>query len=203
MLQVISHLRQALAQPTRPRWGKMAPELSYGRQRGPARDSARRAAVLVALFESAGEWRLALTVRHAGLSRHQGQISLPGGLIEPNEASSAAAVREFTEELGPADIELIGQLDPCFVYVSDTLATPWIGVMSGPHNWQPNPREVERVIEMPLTLLTDPAARHAVTVRRGPMQFNAPGFMIDNDHVWGATAVMLEQFANVLKDGPI
>jgi 8-oxo-dGTP pyrophosphatase MutT (NUDIX family) len=199
MLEVIDHLQQALARPIRPRWGKMAPELSYGRQRGPARNSARRAAVLIALFQHDGEWSLPLTVRHTGLSRHQGQISLPGGLIEPSEASAAAAVREFAEELGPADIELIGQLDPCFVYVSDTLADPWIGVMSSPKDWQPSAREVERVIEMPLAVLTDCAARRAVTIRRGPLEFNAPGFMVGQDHVWGATAVMLEQLANLIR----
>jgi 8-oxo-dGTP pyrophosphatase MutT (NUDIX family) len=198
MLDVIDRLKQALSRQPRTHWGTMAPELSYGRQHGPARTASRRAAVLVALFRHNDTWGFPLTVRHLGLSRHQGQISLPGGLIEPGETSAAAAVREFTEELGPAEIELLGPLDPCYVYVSDTLATPWVGTIRGTKSWQPNPREVERVIEMPLGLLTDRAARGVITIRRGPLEFVAPSFVIGNDHVWGATAVILEQLSNYL-----
>jgi 8-oxo-dGTP pyrophosphatase MutT (NUDIX family) len=154
--------------------------------------------VLIALFERDGAWWLPLTVRHAGMSRHQGQISLPGGLIEPGEASEIAAVREFGEELGPTPIEILGSLNDCYVYVSDTVATPWVGVIQRVDEWQPNPREVERVIEFPIELLSDLTSRDAITIRRGPLQFEAPGFAIGEDHVWGATAVMLEQLSRLI-----
>lgn len=199
MQNLIENLRHSLAERPRPRWGSMGPELSYGRHRGPARATTRRAAVLLALFEQAGQWWLPLTVRHLNMSRHQGQISLPGGLIEPGEGSDDAAVREFIEELGPSRVEMLDQLEACYVYVSDTLVTPWVGVIARPQAWQPNPREVERVIELPVAALTDPAARRVVTLQRGPLQFTAPGFAIGDDHVWGATAVILEQLSNLLR----
>jgi len=195
----IDNLRQALAQRPLPRWSRMGPELGYGRHRGPARSTTRQAAVLIALFHREDEWRLPLTVRPAGMSRHQGQISLPGGLIEPNEDSEAAALREFGEELGPASVEIVGALEECYVYVSDTVVIPWVGVIQRHRAWQPNPREVERVIEMPLKLLEDPAAQSISIVQRGPLQFKSPGYDVGTDHVWGATAVILEQFSNLLR----
>lgn len=199
MQNLIENLRHSLVERPLPRWGAMGPELSYGRHRGPAREATRRAAVLLAMYEFDGQWWLPLTVRHSDMSRHQGQISLPGGLIEPGEGSDDAAVREFIEELGPSRVEMLGRLEACYVYVSDTLVTPWVGTIARPQAWQPNPREVERVIEMPLALLTDTAARRVAPLERGPLQFTAPGFAIGGDHVWGATAVILEQLSNLLR----
>lgn len=214
MQELIDRLRLRLAQPdmgqvigtlvfSKARRGStMGPQLSYGRHRGPARDTTRRAAVLLAMYEHDGHWWFPLTVRHSGMTRHQGQISLPGGLIEPGEKGCAAAVREFNEELGPARIEILDHLEACYVYVSDTFVTPWIGVIAKPREWQPNPREVERVIEVPLVLLTDPTARRVATLRRGPLHFTAPGYAIGDDHVWGATAVILEQLSMLLPQLP-
>lgn len=201
MPDLIDQLRGVLANRPLPRWGRMGPELGYGRHRGPARTESRRAAVLIALFERDGWWRLPLTMRHAGMSRHQGQISLPGGLIEPGETGEAAAVREFGEELGPTSIEILGALDDCYVYVSDTVATPWVGVIERLDVWQPNPREVERVIEVPVDSLNAPEVRNAITIQRGPLRFDAPSFAIGEDRVWGATAVMLDQLAKLISLG--
>jgi 8-oxo-dGTP pyrophosphatase MutT (NUDIX family) len=199
MSDLINNLRTALANRPLPLARCMVPELSYGRHHGPARRESRRASVLLALFDRADQWWLPLTLRHPGMSRHQGQISLPGGLIDPGETSEAAAVREFTEELGGSmSIEVLGRLDNCYVYVSDTLVTPWIARLESSHCWLPNPCEVERVIEMPVALLNDPAARRVTTVCRGPLKFKTPGYAVGEDHVWGATAVMLEQFAALI-----
>lgn len=199
MSDLIDNLRNSLASLPLPRASCMVPELSYGRHHGPARRESRRAAVLLALFHRDGQWWLPLTVRHPGMSRHQGQISLPGGLIDPGESSEAAAVREFTEELGdPKIIQTLGRLDDCYVYVSDTLVTPWVARLEILHDWRPNPCEVDRVIEMPVALLNDPSARRVRAICRGPLIFKAPGYAVGEDHVWGATAVMLEQFAALI-----
>ena len=76
------------------------PQASYGRHFGPAPASARPAAVLVLLYPDAGAWHLPLTLRPMYLADHAGQISLPGGAVEPGESSELAAVRELDEELG-------------------------------------------------------------------------------------------------------
>ena len=89
---------------TRPRASRdgrrFAPELSYGRHFGPAPSTARPAAVIALLVRRAGRWHIPLTVRQAALGRHGGQISLPGGAVEPGESTAQAAERELAEELG-------------------------------------------------------------------------------------------------------
>ena len=100
-------LRDRLAEPLPGRCAqaRFEPELAYGRHSGPAPSSARQAAVVVLLYEHAGEWTTPLTVRPAHLTNHAGQVSLPGGLVEPGETTAAAALRELEEELGVATSE--------------------------------------------------------------------------------------------------
>src|SRR5262245_7061230 len=91
-LELPSLLAHELTLPAQPQWSReFAPELSYGRHAGPARSDARGAAVAVALSWDGAEWSLPLTVRSAELSRHGGQISFPGGLIEAGETPPVAA----------------------------------------------------------------------------------------------------------------
>src|SRR5262245_9119768 len=84
---------------------RMAPQLSYGRHAGPAPYTARAAAVMLLLFrrDHTRRWLLPLTERPATLAHHGGQISLPGGSLDPGELSDAAARRELDEELGVND----------------------------------------------------------------------------------------------------
>src|SRR5436190_4149358 len=79
---------------------RMSPELSYGRHAGPAPHTARHAAVVLLLFRRDGKWHLPLTERPDTLTRHAGQISLPGGVVDTGESSTEAALRELNEELG-------------------------------------------------------------------------------------------------------
>src|SRR5476651_2102077 len=90
-------LAEALAQrnAARHEGRRFAPGLSYGRHFGPAPITARRAAVMVLLFRRGGCWHIPLTQRPSTLLRHGGQISLPGGTIEPGESSAEAAAREL------------------------------------------------------------------------------------------------------------
>src|SRR5262245_5387182 len=95
----------------------MAPELSYGRHRGPAPYTARAAAVVLLLFRRGGRWHIPLTERPATLAHHAGQISLPGGAVDAGESSNDAAIRELNEELGYDEpIEVLGRLSDCYVF---------------------------------------------------------------------------------------
>jgi len=177
----------------------LAPELSYGRNFGPPPPSARPAAVVVLLFCRDGRWYIPLTIRHAALGRHGGQISLPGGAVDPGESVADAARRELAEELGVfRSVDLLGQLGECYVYVSDFRVTPCIAVVRGAPRWQPHDREVERVVEMPLDTLLDPSCRGTMSIERGPLVFRAPCLRLGQDCVWGATSIMLAEFAGVL-----
>jgi 8-oxo-dGTP pyrophosphatase MutT (NUDIX family) len=178
------------------------PELAYGRHRGPAPASARRAAVLLALWRETDEWFLTLTLRRNDLSRHRGQVSFPGGYVDPGETSSAAAVREFHEETGcDQPPQLLGSLPECYVYVSNTVVTPWVGLLPGPPQWYPNPAEVERIIIVPLAALVADGHVHTHAVKRGALEFTAACYRLGETDVWGATAIILDTFIAIAVSG--
>ncbi|MEM6364537.1 MAG: CoA pyrophosphatase [Planctomycetota bacterium] len=143
----------------RPETG-FSPRLCYGRHRGPARIGCRLAAVIVAIYpqRESGRWCLTLTRRPTTLSHHGGQVCLPGGRIEPDETSLDAALREYREELG-VELQIqqvIGQLNPIYVFASDNRVETWVVVAQTPSQvWQPDPVEVDQVIEMPVSVLTN------------------------------------------------
>ena len=120
---------------------------------------ARAAAVLLLLYPHHSQWWLPLTLRPAHLAAHAGQVSLPGGAVEPGETAAAAAIREFHEELGDdgQPIDLLGTLSPLYVQASNYLVTPWVGVAPSRPVFVPNPAEVEALLEVPLLHLLDPA----------------------------------------------
>lgn len=195
-------LAQALA--ARPRWAaarrRMSPELSYGRHAGPPPADARQAAVVVLLFRRGDDWRLPLTERPATLSRHGGQISLPGGVVEPGESSSDAALRELAEELGIVGrVKLLGRLPECYVFASNFVVTPWVAATAFEPTWQPHDDEVCRVVELPLAALFDSASYDHQVIERGPLLFHAPCVRIEQACIWGATGIILEELTNVVQ----
>jgi hypothetical protein len=156
--------------------------------------------VIALVFRRDGRWCIPLTVRHAALGKHGGQISLPGGSVDPGESAAEAARRELAEELGISrSIELIGQLSECYVYVSDFRVTPWLAVTRDEPIWQPLDCEVERVVEMPLATLLDQNCRGTTTIERGPLVFRAPCIQLGDDCIWGATSIILGELAGVLR----
>lgn len=179
---------------------RFAPELSYGRHFGPAPETARRAAVIVLLFRRGGHWHVPLTQRPNTLLRHGGQISLPGGTVEPDESSADAAVRELVEELGAnLQCDVIGPMHDCYVYVSDFLVTPWLAATREEMQWRQCAGEVERVVELPLDVLLNPNSTGSMTIERGPLMFRAPCIRLGEDCIWGATAIILDELANLLR----
>ena len=125
---------------------------------------------------------------------------LPGGLIETDETVAQTALREFEEELGSASAELkvIGQLTPVYVFVSGFEVTPLVAVSSGGLVFHPNPHEVAAVVELPVAELSDPARRGQHVIERRGLRFTVPHFAIAGQHVWGATSLILAEFVAVL-----
>jgi 8-oxo-dGTP pyrophosphatase MutT (NUDIX family) len=179
---------------------EFAPELSFGRHFGPAPSTARDAAVLLLLFRHEGRWRLPLIERPSTLAHHAGQFSLPGGSVEPGESSAAAARRELAEELGvETECEMIGKLSSVYVFASDFLITPWVASTADEMNWRPEASEVERVVELPLDVLFDPHSVGRMTIDRGPLTLRAPYYCYEDVCIWGATAIILAEFAALLR----
>ncbi|MEX0936474.1 MAG: CoA pyrophosphatase [Pirellulales bacterium] len=178
---------------------RFAPELSYGRQFGPAPRDARPAAVLILLYPHQ-EIVLPLTLRPPHLPQHAGQICLPGGLVEPDETSQQAALRELDEELGVRDgLQIIGRLSELYVFVSGFRVTPWLAVREDQPTMIPNPDEVSQVIEVPLAALADPNCHQRMLVEFGRMRFYAPCFAWREFRIWGATSMILGELIGVIE----
>ena len=197
---------------------RFVPELSYGRHRGPVGLSSRIAAVAVTLYRCPRDgWVIPLTRRPQNLQHHGGQVCLPGGRVEPGESMSEAAFREFREELGVNAnvLQRCGELSPLYVYASNNFVHPVVAVIDRPDPWKPDPVEVDQVIALPVAHLTESrfagltgaVSQNQWVKRRGVMtdagevdqlRFSAPAFDYQGHLIWGATALILDQLAQIL-----
>ena len=158
--------------------------------------------VVVLLYPHAGALWLVLTLRAENLAAHAGQISFPGGLREPEDASFAAtALREMKEELGldPATVELLGELSPLEIPVSGYRIHPWVAYAPLEPVFQPDPREVAALLTVPLAHLLDPANTGLETrILRG-VEVTVPFYRVGAHQIWGATAMVLSEFLTLLR----
>ena len=163
---------------------------------------ARAAAVLVLLYPHQGCWYLPLTLRPSHLPDHAGQVSLPGGAIEPGETSREAAIREFHEELGAADqpIDLLGRLSPLFVATSNFGVEPWVGAAASRPQLVPNPAEVDALLEIPLAHLLDPASFGTHERQHEGRSYAAPHFVWQTHRIWGATCMILGELVTLVEE---
>jgi len=167
--------------------------------------AARPAAVLILFYPREGAWHLPLTLRPAHLEDHAGQVSLPGGSIEPGETSREAAIREFHEELGAEGhaLEPLGTLSTIYVQASRFRIMPWVAVARARPDFHPNPAEVEQLLEVPLLHLLDPANHRSHQRRHEGRTFTAPHFQWQSHQIWGATCLMLGELVMVLEGIPV
>lgn len=168
---------------------------------GPPDQKLTPAAVLVPLVDRADELTVLLTQRTEHLRDHAGQVSFPGGRVEPNDPShEAAALREAEEEVGlPSDrVDLIGRLDR---YVTRTgfEVVPVIGIVNPPFPIRPDPFEVAEVFEVPLRFLADPKnhQKHSRYYKGARRSFYAMPY--NGYYIWGATAGMLVNLSQALE----
>jgi 8-oxo-dGTP pyrophosphatase MutT (NUDIX family) len=162
----------------------------------------RPAAVLVPVVTRPGGATVLFTQRTAHLNDHAGQVSFPGGRIEPDDADAeAAAVRETEEEVGiqPDRIEIIGRLAEYNTGTGFTV-TPIVGIVHPPFDVRPDPFEVADVFEVPLDKLSD-LGNYSFHMRvRGGRLRRFYQIEHDNRIIWGATAGMLRNLARVLTE---
>src|SRR3954470_9042533 len=155
---------------------------------------ARPAAVLVALFEEDGETRVILTRRSAHLRTHTGEVSFPGGRIDPGEEAVAAALREAAEEVGlePAAVQIVGQLGGLMTVGRPSVITPFVGVMGDRPELHPNPAEVEFAFDVALADLAADGVHHQEIWSHPRLREHVVHFFdLPHDIVWGATARLL------------
>lgn len=131
--------------------------------------------------------------------KHRGQIGFPGGKREESDADLASsAVREAEEEVGVdrQAVHLVRDLTPLYIPVSNFLVHPFLALTVERPDFRPQPDEVAEILEVPLRDLIGPdKVRHAdIRLHGGPTLMNVPGFHIHGYVLWGATAMILNEF---------
>jgi 8-oxo-dGTP pyrophosphatase MutT (NUDIX family) len=169
---------------------------------GAARGDPRTdAAVLIGLVERAGGPFVLLTQRTTHLRDHAGQISFPGGRVEPGDASIAAtALREAQEEIGldPSKVEILGEL-ASYDTVTGFRIHPVVGWLTPPFELRPDPYEVDEVFELPLDFVIDPVNHRRQSLRRGPLTRTYYVLPFEDRFIWGATAGILVNLSGLLR----
>ena len=161
----------------------------------------RPAAVLVALIDRADGPRVLLTRRTEALRHHAGQISFPGGSIDPGDADPvAAALREADEEVGlGAGLSIpLGYLDP-FVTITGFHVFPVVASVSRAYVARLDPSEVAEAIEVPFDFLLDARNVHELEVDWQGRRRSLLEYRYEGHRIWGATAAMLVNFRRRLE----
>ncbi len=191
-------LKNALSKPLPGEKGQlgMAPEF-----RGEISNEANPipAAVMILLFPHKGDTGVVFIKRNAYKGPHSAQVSFPGGAWEPGDGSlEETALRETREELGiTQDIDLLGSLTRLHIPISNFLVTPFAGWLSERPLFQPDPTEVQYVIESSLSELYNPVNILSDRWEHHNQTIVAPYYRVGKEKIWGATAMMLCEFLQV------
>ncbi|HRX01832.1 MAG TPA: CoA pyrophosphatase [Anaerolineae bacterium] len=163
----------------------------------------REGGVLVLLYPGgpAGDLHLVLTRRTDSVGNHRGQISFPGGTVDPGDPSTAyTAMREACEEIGVCedDLQLLGDLTPLYIPPSDYYIYPHVAWVPRRPDFDPQPDEVAELLEPPIAHFLD--ERNIVVedwLLRGELR-QVPFYNVCGHKVWGATAMVLAELAAAL-----
>lgn len=168
------------------------------------RPDARKAAVLICLFERGAETHVVFIRRAATLRAHSGEIAFPGGSVDVVDTSPVlTALREADEEIGldPSRVEVLGVLPPVFTVVSNFLITPVVAYLpQGPGMLRLQASEVDELLVFPLRGLLNPAIYHTEEWTRGGLARTVYFYDYGSYRIWGATARMLTILLDVLRE---
>jgi 8-oxo-dGTP pyrophosphatase MutT (NUDIX family) len=166
------------------------------------RPHARKAAVLLGLFEKEGQTSIVFIRRSSSLRTHGGEIAFPGGGVDSTDSSLVmTALREAQEEIGlvPANVEVLGVLQPVFTVVSNYLVVPVVAFL--PHGlgvMRLQASEVTEVILAPLHQLADPTIFHTEKWTRDGQTRTIFFYDYGSYRIWGATARILNNLLTVI-----
>ncbi len=165
-------------------------------------DSFMPAAVLIALYPKDGQYCILLNKRSEQVEHHKGEISFPGGARDPEDGDfTATALREAEEEMGisPSHVTILGELDDA-VTRSGFGVRVFVGEIPYPYPFQPSDVEIAEVLEVPIATLYDPANIRWETRWTGEGLSTAYSYVFEEHVVFGATAKILQQFLDIMKD---
>ncbi len=166
----------------------------------------RNAAVLLTLFEkNPNDWHIIFIRRGSSHKRdkHAGQISFPGGKAEVTDPDLMyTALREAEEEISIdlTGIDVLGSLSPLYITVSKFLVHPYLAYSWKQPILSPQISEVEEILEIPLSLFLQENAKQETKIRlsEGIVLNHVPSFQVDGHTIWGATAMILNEFLDIL-----
>lgn len=164
----------------------------------------RESAVLALLYPKEDTLHCLLMLRPTYDGVHSGQVSFPGGKREVSDPSLMhTALREFEEETGAGTtgVEVLGPLSPVYIPPSRMLVTPFVGYAERIGPWNPDAKEVARLIETPLVdlLRDDILKRREQYIQLMGRSVEIPYFEVDGETVWGATALMIAELRALLR----
>lgn len=169
-------------------------------------ENVREAATIMLIYPKKEEWYFALMLRPNYDGVHGGQVSFPGGKLEQGETSTEAALRELEEEIGVDGnrVDILGKLSDVYIPPSNMLVYPYVGVIDFEPIFYPDPTEVESVLEVPLKEIFDDRIVKQKKIEVGkytdqPFFIEVPYFEFAFETVWGATALMISEFKEMLK----
>lgn len=173
----------------------------------PNPNTVKNAAVLMVLFEKRpGDFNLIFTRRtitHSG-DKHSGQIAFPGGKNEITDPDMMyTALREAHEEtsIDLSQIDVLGPLTPIFINVSNFLVSPFLAFSWKVSSLRRQESEIEEILELPLSSFQNPTSRQKTRIHISPeiILNHVPCFRIDDHIIWGATAMIMNEFLEILK----
>lgn len=164
--------------------------------------STRRSAVLMMFYPKGEDIFLPLILRPQYDGVHGGQMAFPGGRVELKDKDiQATALREAQEEIGikATDVKIIKNLTELFIPPSNMFCQPVVGYMASRPDFYPDEREVAGIFEVSITEILDPSIVQVRTVEIRGVKLETPCFVIQDQIVWGATALMIAELIEVLK----
>lgn len=164
----------------------------------------KKAAVLVLLYPTKGDWNVVLIVRKRNEGVHSGQVAFVGGKVEPDdENNTQTALRETQEEIGVSSslVEVICPLTPLYIPVSNFMVYPFVGLLAQRPKFTLQTSEVEEVLQIPLAVFRNKANQKITNLDLGKGTFleKVPYYDLnDNNILWGATAMMMAELVELL-----
>ena len=181
---------------------KLAEILNSRRKNTLAPHGTVTAAVLVPLFVKDGRRYVLLTKRSDMVEHHRGEISFPGGKLDPSDSSlMCCALRETDEEIGvaPEHVRIIGELDDFYTVATNFRVVPFVGIIPHPYKFVPSAREIAGLLSVPLDVFFDPARKsESIWIFKGePVEVIS--YVWEGHNIWGATARILKHFTELIE----
>jgi 8-oxo-dGTP pyrophosphatase MutT (NUDIX family) len=165
----------------------------------------KNAGVLILLYPHGGRICTVFIKRTEYEGVHSGQVSLPGGMYKEEDGSlMATALREAHEETGVdiSTVTVIGKLTPLHIPVSNVNVNAFVGVCDGRPDFIHDPAEVQYLIEESLDELLNEVNHKTKAMTIFGNEVIVPYFDVQGNHIWGATAMIMSEFAEIIKKGP-